>query len=131
MSPQTNCPHCHQPMPVKRLGVGMSALKARIFDAIVRAGALGIVGRDVVAALELDMSPRTLKVHVSQINSAIEDTKHRIIGGRVGYRLLKRHCTRRQNEPVCGAPDRRGWSCCGGWRPVDARSLTKHVVDSP
>lgn len=80
------CPCCKRPLPEMRLGVRISPLKARIFDAVKRAGTTRISGADLIAALGLDMTPRTLKVHVNQINNAIEDTGKRI-SGRGGYRL--------------------------------------------
>jgi hypothetical protein len=41
------CPHCGQAMPITRLDLPMSALKARVFGAVKRAGQAGIESDDL------------------------------------------------------------------------------------
>ena len=53
-----HCPLCHQPYPEVRLGVCLPPLKARIFDAISRAGADGIDGAAIIEDLALPSARR-------------------------------------------------------------------------
>jgi hypothetical protein len=80
------CPECGQPIAEHRLGVRLTPLKARIFDAIRR------YGEERIKCAELG-NPRTVKAHVSQINDLLEETDWRIDGRRGrdgGYRLVRR-----------------------------------------
>jgi hypothetical protein len=93
MSPHRDCPGCGRPMPAARFGVVISDLKARILDRIRRAGDEGISGADLIAQLDLPISPKLLAVHVFQLNERLAATDFEIRGrgpwGR-GYRLVKR-----------------------------------------
>jgi hypothetical protein len=84
------CPRCGQTLPERRLGIPLSALKARIFDLVQRAGADGIDGRDLFdlayAGREKIPQRDSLKAHIIQINDAIEETGWRIRG--CPYRLI-------------------------------------------
>jgi hypothetical protein len=83
------CPRCHRPWPEERLGVPLTPLKVRIFDAIRRAGLHGIAGDAIIQELGLPVSRTTLKSH---INERLAESGHRIVG-RGGYRVqsLPRH----------------------------------------
>jgi hypothetical protein len=92
MTPHTHtrCPHCGQPLPIARLGIAMSSLKARIFDAIARGGGGGI---PCEALYELifagrDSSRETMKTHVWQLNELITNAGRRIVSDRHSYRLV-------------------------------------------
>lgn len=82
------CECCGQPMPETRFGVRLTPLKARIFDAIQRAGRDGILGDDLfdIALRERGVKRATLKEHIHQLNRAFEHTEIRIAGRRT-YRL--------------------------------------------
>jgi hypothetical protein len=73
-----------------RLGIPLTPLKTRIFDAIRRAGPDGIAGDAIIHDLGLPVSPTTLKAHVWQINARLAENGYKIVGYG-GYRLLKRH----------------------------------------
>jgi hypothetical protein len=77
-------------MASDRLGIPLTPLKARIFDAIRRAGPNGIGGDAIIHELGLPVSPTTLKAHVWQINTRLAENGYKIVGYG-GYRLLKRH----------------------------------------
>jgi hypothetical protein len=82
------CSHCGQAIPETRLGVRLSPLKARIIDAIARAGDDGI-DADVLFWLifsERRVKRLTLKSHVNQINDLLAATDYRIDGIRGGGR---------------------------------------------
>jgi hypothetical protein len=87
---ERTCHHCGQPLPIIRLGVRLTAFKARIFDLVQRAGEDGITGRDLFDIVfgGDDHSYHTLKAHIWQINDLIEDEGYRIKGGGA-YRLVK------------------------------------------
>ena len=80
------CPECHRPLPDLRLGIPLTPLKARIFDAIRRAGPAGIGGDAIIQELGLPVSQTTIKAHVWQINDRLAETGYRI-DGHGGYRL--------------------------------------------
>jgi hypothetical protein len=80
------CPTCHRPWPEVRLGVPLTPLKVRIFDAIRRAGPNGIAGDAIIQELGLPVSRATLKAHVWQINERLAESGYQIVG-RGGYRL--------------------------------------------
>jgi hypothetical protein len=61
----STCPHCGQPMATHLLGVRLGPLRARIFDAIQRAGSSGIDADDLFV-----------------INDLISDSGWRIVGTR-------------------------------------------------
>jgi hypothetical protein len=82
------CPRCHRPWPEVRLGVPLTQLKARIFDAIRRAGPDGIASGAIIEELALPVSRTTLKAHVWQINERLADSGYQIVG-RNGYRLQR------------------------------------------
>ena len=66
------CSHCHQPLPELRAGVRLSALKARIFDAIERAGSNGITIEDINAiCFDGQASAVNVRTHIHQINDAL------------------------------------------------------------
>ena len=70
------CPHCQQPLPEIRLGVRLTAKKARIFDLVQRAGPDGIDGRDLFAIVfgeQEDIDYKSMKSHIWQINDLIEE----------------------------------------------------------
>ena len=81
------CPGCHRPLTNVRVGIPLTPLKARIFDAISRAGPDGICGDAIIQELGLPVSQATLKAHVWQINDRLAENGYRI-AGRGGYRLL-------------------------------------------
>jgi hypothetical protein len=83
-----HCPHCHQQLPILRCGVRLTPLKARLVDAIRRAGPDGVSGDDLIDALNLPFKRKTLAAHCWQINEALEETPFRI-RGRGGYRLVR------------------------------------------
>jgi hypothetical protein len=87
-TPEHCCRSCGQPLPEMRLGVPMTALKARIFDIVRRAGPDGTAAGDLKAILGRPIEDVTIKVHVHQINELIADSEHRIVG-RGGYRLVR------------------------------------------
>lgn len=83
------CLHCGQPTPEMRLGIRLTPLKTRLFDAIRRAGSDGITSDQLINELALPITRATLKAHVYQINELLAETDYRIIG-RGGYRLTSR-----------------------------------------
>jgi hypothetical protein len=86
------CSHCGQPI---RCGVPLTPLKARLFDAIERAGADGIETGDLVSLFDNrqhPMHPATLKAHVNQINALIK-AKGFVIRGRWTWRLSQTGAT--------------------------------------
>ena len=87
----STCPHCGQPMPEMRLGVRLTPLKAKIFDAVVRTGTYGIMTSQLLAVVWSEKrSKHGLRSHIWQINELIADTGYRIEGGnRWGYILVK------------------------------------------
>lgn len=68
-------------MPIKRLGVEMSALKARIVDMVVRGGDDGVPLDEIFNAVfrERHGSRHTLKAHVWQINEMLADEGYKIV----------------------------------------------------
>jgi DNA-binding winged helix-turn-helix (wHTH) protein len=78
------CPHCGRPLLAARLGVRLSPLKTRIFDALTRAGPDGIDADELFAMVFSGRAVlRTvLKSHVSQINDLLVETDFRIVGVR-------------------------------------------------
>jgi hypothetical protein len=84
----SHCPHCGQQLPTVRCGVRLSPLKARLLDAIRRAGPDGISSADLINELHLPFKRKTLAAHAWQINELLELTEYRI-RGRGGYRLVR------------------------------------------
>jgi hypothetical protein len=85
------CPHCGQTLPEVRFGVRLSPLKARIIDAVKRAGPDGI-DADVLFWLifsERRVKRLTLKSHVYQINDLLAATEYRIDAVRGGGRRFR------------------------------------------
>ena len=72
MSKHIPCPHCGQRMAYVRDGARLPPLKARIFDAIKRAGRGGISGPDVIESLALDVGENGIRAHVWQINEILD-----------------------------------------------------------
>jgi hypothetical protein len=71
------CPFCHQTIGTMRFGVRLPQLKAAIVDRIKAAGDLGVASDEIIADLYRDrrpVQPTTIKVHVEQINSVLEET---------------------------------------------------------
>lgn len=82
-------------MPLLRAGVVMPPLKARIFDAVKRAGPDGIGWHDLFCLIYSDspsgVRPRwRLKSHMPQINEMLEGTGYRIHGCGGAY-VLRKH----------------------------------------
>src|SRR5262245_6796202 len=84
------CHHCGQALPEMRLGVRLTAFKARLFDLVQRGGIDGISSADLYSFLYPDGggSRQTLKAHVWQINEMIADEGYRIEGSGSCYRLV-------------------------------------------
>jgi hypothetical protein len=76
------CHYCGQTLPEMRLGVRLTALKARIFDLVQRGGIGGIDREDLFDIVfgDSDVARSNLKSHISQINELIEDSGYRIAG---------------------------------------------------
>jgi hypothetical protein len=76
-----------------RLGVRLTAFKARLFDLVQRGGIDGISADDLFSLLypEGGDSRRTLKAHIWQINELIADEGYRIEGRGSFYRLVNMH----------------------------------------
>jgi len=83
------CDYCGQALPEMRLGVRLTALKARLFDLVRRSGIDGIHSDDLHSLLYPDggCSRDTLKAHIWQINELIADEGYRILGRGSFYRL--------------------------------------------
>lgn len=75
----TYCPHCHQPYRAERVGVRMTVLKARIYDAIKAPGEVGASNREVAAAIGYTRHSSIVGKHVRQINDMLEGTEWRIV----------------------------------------------------
>jgi hypothetical protein len=99
------CEQCGQTVSNIRYGVRLTPLKARIFDAIARAGVDGIATCDlfdvVFANDSRRHSVRTLKSHVWQINQRLRGTGLHIYGRRLGLRLMKVSRPSGENAPAC------------------------------
>ena len=100
MSKHVACPHCGQRMAYMRAGARLPPLKARIFDAIKRAGADGISGPEVIESLGLDVGENGIRAHVWQINQILQrfgateriaqrDRSYKIIGKKSKIALAK------------------------------------------
>lgn len=91
----STCPHCGRPMVPVRAGATLTPLKARIYDAVARAGRDGIAGDDLHMLIygDLRVSRYTLKAHIWQINDMLEDRSARIVGqrGHGGCYRIARH----------------------------------------
>lgn len=93
------CPHCRQVLKTERVGVVLTPLKAGIFDAVKRAGDLGITSAEILAG-ELYRDRRrasqvTIKAHVWQINAVLESTPFMIVSDRRRWFLVRRRQMRR------------------------------------
>jgi hypothetical protein len=95
---ERRCPYCEQVLPEFRLGIRLPALKARIFDLVLRGGRDGIDLDDLWTLTYNGNAPNghgnrgerkraTLRVHVNQINDEIKDAGYRIVCGSGAYRL--------------------------------------------
>jgi hypothetical protein len=84
MHAQLLCPKCHQPIKHVRLGVGLTELKAGIFDAIKAAGDIGVslaqsdLWRD--SSRTRPPTRNTVRSHIVQINMELDGTGWRIVG---------------------------------------------------
>jgi hypothetical protein len=68
------CPYCHA---VEVFGVRLPSLKAAILDRIRHAGDIGVTSLEIVADLYRDrrsVSLNTVKAHIRQINTLLEET---------------------------------------------------------
>src|SRR5262245_4464219 len=86
------CECCGQALPIERLGVRMTALKAHLFDVIQRAGPDGIQTADlfwIVFGERKATSRKTLYAHVHQLNEALADQGWCINGGGGFFRLRR------------------------------------------
>jgi hypothetical protein len=64
----------------ERVGIYLPLLKARIFDAVKAAGDIGISTEELRGtAWERPPKPETVKAHVWQLNSILEETDWRIV----------------------------------------------------
>lgn len=91
------CATCGQEIAERRLDVVMSALKARIFDIIKRAGPDGIDNNELfeMTLRDRNVQRATLRVHVFQINDLLFETDyiikcHPARGKYTAYRLERR-----------------------------------------
>lgn len=95
------CPYCNQILPEYRLGVRLPALKARIYDLVLRSGVDGIAADDLEALAyngavngkgireDRIRTRKTLHNHIHQINELIVDQGYRIVGRSNCYRLMR------------------------------------------
>lgn len=74
------CAHCGQEIPERRVGVRLSPFKARIFDAIQRAGDDGIEGYELfnLVMVQRDAKYSVMKCHIYQINEKLVSTDYQI-----------------------------------------------------
>jgi hypothetical protein len=87
------CQSCGQPVRFVRCGIRLPALKALIFDAIKRAGDLGISSAEITRELYGERRPvskYTIKAHVWQINEMLAKTGYCIVSDRRNWFLRKR-----------------------------------------
>ena len=92
MSKHVACPHCGQRMTSMRAGARLPPLKARIYDAIARAGADGISGPEIIESLGLDVGKNGIRAHVWQINEILErfNSTVRIVRQEMSWRVIDR-----------------------------------------
>jgi DNA-binding response OmpR family regulator len=83
------CPYCNAPLVTERLGIHMSPLKARLFDAVKHAGEEGVTAAELKRCWTKRISSTTVRVHVSQINELLEVTDWHISSDGTGYRLKR------------------------------------------
>jgi hypothetical protein len=78
------CPCCGQPISAMRFGVMLRPLQVRFIDAIVRAGADGLTGRDLKDVIwgAAETSHAIVAVYAHQINDMLMSTDVRIVCGR-------------------------------------------------
>lgn len=93
------CPHCGQPLTSTRLGVQLGPLRARLLDAVRRAGQGGISGADLFDLIfaERGVKRSALKTNVWVINDLIADSGWRIVstkGTDAHYWLVRRKISR-------------------------------------
>src|SRR5262245_52069463 len=96
----SRCAVCRQPIGMERAGVRLTPLKAGIFDAIKRAGDLGVTSTEIVRSpLYRDRRPyrgrrefgdEGIKAHVWQINDLLENTPFVIVSDRRRWFLQRR-----------------------------------------
>jgi hypothetical protein len=86
------CPTCHQTVGTMRLGVRLTPLKAALIDAIKASGDIGISSEELRSALwtERDVCVETVKAHVWQINSLLEETNWLVRSDRRRWFLSRR-----------------------------------------
>ena len=89
------CQSCGQPLPVQRLGVRMTPLQGRIFDAVARTGENGIQIDDLFEYVfgDRNTTHKALHVHVYRLNQSLERVGYQIFVARMPrpatYRLIK------------------------------------------
>ena len=89
------CPQCGQPLPVQRLGVVMTKLQGRIFDAVQRAGPTGIEIDYLFEHVfnDRNASRKALHVHFYRLNQNLDRVGYQIFVSRMPrpatYRLIK------------------------------------------
>jgi DNA-binding SARP family transcriptional activator len=89
----TICPTCHQTIGTSRLGVRLTPLKALIVDHIKIAGDIGISSEELRGTLweeRKEVSINTVKAHIWQINSILEETDWIIHSDRRHWFLSRR-----------------------------------------
>jgi hypothetical protein len=75
------CPHCDAPLVYMRLGVRLTSITLRIFDAVKRAGPHGIDASDLfnlIYANRPRTSRETLKANIYHLNNSLAATDWRI-----------------------------------------------------
>ena len=84
------CPHCGQRMMYMRAGARLPPLKARIYDAIVRAGPDGISAADIIESLRLDVGQNGIRAHIWQINQILQrfSSSERIVSRNLAYKII-------------------------------------------
>jgi hypothetical protein len=93
MHAQLLCPKCHRPIQHERLGVRLTELKAAIVDRIKAAGDIGISSARLIREVYFDRRPVskfTVKAHIWQINSELEQTDWIIASDRRRWFLHRR-----------------------------------------
>jgi hypothetical protein len=88
----TTCPLCYQTIGTMRLGVRLTPLKAALIDKIKAAGDVGIASEELMNALweHGAVSADTVKAHIWQINSLLEETDWVIRSDRRRWFLSRR-----------------------------------------
>jgi hypothetical protein len=117
------CDSCGQALPEIRLGVRLTAFKARLFDLVRRSGINGIHSDDLYSLLYPDGggSRHTLKAHVWQINELIADEGCRIEGHGSFYRLVNIRRRAMSTSPISSMGAKRDLASSSGCSPKSER----------